>query len=506
MKKIFFKCLHILIFLLIAVMFAGVIQLRNRFSSTNLEEIIFYFKTGIENADGSAFVDIFISYIPFIFCIVLACYVIFYDITFDKVKLYSKKGKRIYPFDKVQAHRNICIFIVFMVAFIMLLNSFKIFDYVIYNNLESNFIEENYVNPKEVNIEFSEKRNLIFIVVESLETTLFSKDNNGYWDYDVIPELEELLNEEDVVTFYDNNKRENMKMLQGSSWTTASIVANSTGLPLKLRACKNDFYSNNFMNGAYALGDLLADNGYHNELISSANTSFGGIKDFYQKHGSYDIIDVDSLKKYGLKMKKNDKGDWGFNDKFLFETAKKRLQLLSKEEPFNLELITIDTHFVDGYIGNYSETKYKDRYENSFATSSKLIYEFVSWVRKQDFYDNTTIVIVGDHLSMQNDFFRKRGAKVDDRYVYSCIINSSRNIKKTNNRKITALDTYPTVVSALGGHIDGNKLGLGVNLFSSEKTLIEKNGFNKLNSELKKKSKFYDKNILNDAYLKKYDI
>ena len=68
------------------------------------------------------------------------------------------------------------------------------------------------------------------------------------------------------------------------------------------------------------------------------------------------------------------------------------------------------------------------------------------------------------------------------------------------------MDTYPTVVSALGGHIDGNKLGLGVNLFSSEKTLIEKNGFNKLNSELKKKSKFYDKNILNDAYLKKYDI
>ena len=34
-------------------------------------------------------------------------------------------------------------------------------------------------------------------------------------------------------------------------------------------------------------------------------------------------------------------------------------------------------------------------------------------------------------------------------------------------------DTYPTVVSALGGNIKGDRLGLGVNLFSSEKTLAE---------------------------------
>ena len=111
---------------------------------------------------------------------------------------------------------------------------------------------------------------------------------------------------------------------------------------------------------------------------------------------------------------------------------------------------------------------------------------------------------MGDHLSMQNEFFNKRGA--DERYVYNCIINPRNNIGKQKGRVITALDTYPTVVSALGGNIKGDKLGLGVNLFSNEKTLAEKYGLEKLDKELRKKSIFYNNNILNDEYLKKYEL
>ena len=30
-----------------------------------------------------------------------------------------------------------------------------------------------------------------------------------------------------------------------------------------------------------------------------------------------------------------------------------------------------------------------------------MIGEFVSWIKKQDFYKDTVIIITGDHLSMQ---------------------------------------------------------------------------------------------------------
>ena len=82
---------------------------------------------------------------------------------------------------------------------------------------------------------------------------------------------------------------------------------------------------------------------------------------------------------------------------------------------------------------------------------------------------------------MQDDFFKKRGAK--KRYVYNCIVNPGVEIKNNKNRIATSLDMYPTMFSSIGGIIDGDKLGLGVNLFSDKTTLAEKYGVKKLNSE-----------------------
>ena len=59
---------------------------------------------------------------------------------------------------------------------------------------------------------------------------------------------------------------------------------------------------------------------------------------------------------------------------------------------------------------------------------------------------------------------------------------------------------YPTTLAALGIKIDGNKLALGVNLFSSEQTLSEKLGFDYFYEELNKKSFFYDNDLLRNSY------
>ncbi len=83
-----------------------------------------------------------------------------------------------------------------------------------------------------------------------------------------------------------------------------------------------------------------------------------------------------------------------------------------------------------------------------------------------------------------------------NRTVYNCIINPKNKDIKNKKRIYTALDLYPTIVSALGAEIKGNRLALGVNLFSKKKTLTEKHGFKKLNNELKKYSSFYNEEIL----------
>ena len=54
------------------------------------------------------------------------------------------------------------------------------------------------------------------------------------------------------------------------------------------------------------------------------------------------------------------------------------------------------------------------------------------------------------------------------------------------------MDMVPTTLAALGVEIDGNKLGLGTNLFSGEETLREELGANYINKELKRNDKMYN--------------
>lgn len=66
-----------------------------------------------------------------------------------------------------------------------------------------------------------------------------------------------------------------------------------------------------------------------------------------------------------------------------------------QEEPFNLTMLTVDTHFEDGYMCEKCPNDYGDQYANVMACSSKQVYEFIEWVKQQPFYDNTTIVLSG---------------------------------------------------------------------------------------------------------------
>jgi phosphoglycerol transferase len=130
--------------------------------------------------------------------------------------------------------------------------------------------------------------------------------------------------------------------------------------------------------------------------------------------------------------------------------------------------------------------------------SSRQVKLFVDWCKDQPWYENTTIVIVGDHLTMDVDMGERMDENGYKRGVYNCIINGAIDIpeEKTKNKPFTTFDLFPTTLAAMGYKIDGNRLALGTNLYSDEKTLLEKHSLDYINSELAKVSKFYNKNIL----------
>ena len=389
---------------------------------------------------------------------------------------------------------SLCISILILIVSInKIVESTDITEYIANQNNDSKFIADEYIKPEKTNIEFPEqKRNLIYIFLESMETTYYSKEDGGLSEKDLIPEISKLAKEN--LNFSDTNQIGGAYTLYGTTWTVGAMSAQTAGVPLKLSIEHNSMSEYSiFLEGAYSIGEILQENGYHNFLLLGSDAVFGGRKNLFEQHGNYEIWDVESAMS---ESKISEKVWWGYNDKQLFEFAKEKILNLSKQqEPFNFTMLTADTHFPDGYKCSDCKEKWDEQYKNVISCSSEKVGEFIEWIKKQDFYENTTIVISGDHLTMQSDFFNLEEGQDYEKKVVNLIINPAVEPQNTN-RIYSTFDLYPTTLAALGVKIEGDRLALGTNLFSNEETLIEKYGLEYVNNELMKTSKFYNNNIL----------
>ena len=358
----------------------------------------------------------------------------------------------------------------------------------------SSFIDDNYVDPADVALTFPEqKRNLIYIFLESMEMTYADKENGGAFDKNVIPELTELAQENEDFSGEDKELNGGYAMT-GATWTMGAMFAHTSGIPLSISIDGNDMNTQeHFFAGAVTLGDILESAGYCQNLMIGSDATFGGRRLYFTEHGNYNIYDYNYASENGL-IPPDYRVWWGYEDEKLFSFAKDKLTELSQQStPFNFTMLTVDTHFEDGYPCELCTDEFGDnQYANVMACSSRQVKELVDWIQQQDFYENTTIVIAGDHPTMDKDFCED----VDDDYtrkVYTTYINPAAELETTEKRNYTTFDNFPTTLAALGVKIDGNRLGLGTNLFSSTQTLTDRFGIDKMESELKKKSKMMEK-------------
>lgn len=371
----------------------------------------------------------------------------------------------------------------------------EIGEYIENRNTESDFVERNYVNPNEVNVQFpEEKRNLIYIFLESMEVTYADEEHGGAYEVNYIPELTKLAIENEDFSGSEDAGLNGGYSMPGTTWTVAAMFAHTSGLPLDtIDIGSNDMDTqDDFYDSVITLGDILEQEGYSRSLMIGSDAVFGGRKLMFMHHGDYDIFDYIYAQENGW-IPEGYAVWWGYEDQRLFQFAKNKLsELAQQEEPFAFTMLTVDTHKEDGYVCSECGDEYgEDQYANVIACSDKLVSDFVEWIQEQEFYDNTTIVIVGDHPTMDSDFCQDVSSDYT-RKVYTTYINSVAEPIEDERRDYTTFDSFPTVLAALGVEIEGDRLGLGTNLFSESKTLTEKYGISRVESELKKKSDFLE--------------
>lgn len=507
---------QIIMYIIIALAALSFVAARYKiahFGGAKIDEIIFYIFNGLEGSNTSTFQDAFWSNLPFallmfgLFCLPVI------DFYRNKVSLQLRPAKSssrpaivFNPSNIRLRYKIIYAVVAFVAAFSYLLSTLSFYEYLKAQFGSTKIYETEYVDPEKVNLKFPDKkRNLVYVYLESMENTVASKENGGAADASYIPELENYLLDKNNISFSNTNQPVGGgSNLSYTGWTVGALTAQTAGIQLKNpieydRNSMGDFKK--FIPGAYTLGDVLKKEGYNQTFMIGSDKAFGGRDKLFSQHGNFKIFDLTSAKEEG-KIDEDYHIWWGYEDKKLFEYAKEEaVRLASKDEPFNLQLLTVDTHFTDGYLDETCPTPYEQKYLNVHACSSRQVYDFVEWIKTQPFFENTTVVVAGDHLGMQTEFYERMIGSESDyrRTIYNLFINSTIDSVSDSiryDRIFSTMDMYPTTLAAIGVKIPGERLGLGTNLFSGEKTLPEVYGWSHLDEELAKRSSFYNQVIL----------
>lgn len=401
----------------------------------------------------------------------------------------------IYPFSKKVS--VICCLTISVALVVSAAIRVDLTNYITYSlATESVLFEENFVDPTSVNIVFPEKKqNLIYIYLESMETSFLGEEEGGGIDTNAIPELYALAQEN--INFSHNENVGGFSALSGAGWTIGAMVSITSGIPLKtpFNINGNSYGQDEFLPGVTTLSDILHKNGYYQSLMVGSEGAFGGRKQYYEQHNTDTIYDLSTAKQERI-VPEDYYVWWGMEDYYLFEYAKQELlEISKKDQPFAFSMLTVDTHHIGGYVCEHCDNIYTEQYENVLACSSKQVYAFVEWAKQQDFYENTTIIISGDHPTMDGEYVTNNIPEGYERKVYNCFINGRAYTENTQNREFCSLDMFPTTLAALGCTIEGERLGLGTNLFSNTQTLCEELGTKQFDKELSKKSDYYNKNF-----------
>ncbi len=372
------------------------------------------------------------------------------------------------------------------------MNVWSMITYHQYKSETSNFYEENYVIPQEVKISFpAKKRNLILIFGESIEATYAQTPEHNYFGNDLIPELHALAKSN--IHFSDNAYLGGSYEIDGTQWTQAGLFAQTCGAPIQLPINDPNWFhpKDGFYPKAWCLYDILKAQGYETSFLIGSNGEFAGMNKFVETHGRHRLLDINFYaERDGLELsfEKTTK----LPDKQLFIYAQEELRNLSKQnKPFVFTLMTLDTHYgTSKFADDICQRKYgpHNNIENVVSCADFQIARFIDWLKEQEFYKNSVVVFVGDHITMNQRFTKDMNRK-----PINIFINAPITAANTQNRTFTPFDIYPTIVESLGAEIEGHRLGLGTSLFADIPTLTEgKMSVEEMDINVRKKSRLYD--------------
>jgi len=305
-------------------------------------------------------------------------------------------------------------------------------------------------------------KNLVLVFLEGLETV--------YMEESIFPGLTPNLNALNAQGWQLNN----LNQIEGTGWTMGGLVAMLCGTPLIYESSLggNNIMFTRFLDKATCLPDILRQADYQQVFMGGASLEFAGKGDFLRQH-SFDQV----LGRAALRQQLPDSsylGAWGLFDDSLFALAWQQYQRLAAEDkPFNLTLLTVDTHHPGGEPSS-SCSPYAE-IDNSILhavhCTDYLVGNFIEQLKQHPAYEDTVVVMVSDHLALRNNAF-SLFPKDYERHLYFNVLNSDH--QASSEVLATPMDLAPTILKMLDITHDASFL-VGIDLIDADGQRSDRN-------------------------------
>lgn len=319
----------------------------------------------------------------------------------------------------------------------------------------------------------AEGRNLIMVQMESMQSMMLQQD---YFGQEITPFLNSLIDEEGTIYF------DNFYCQLGAGNTSDAEFVSNNSIVGSIESYTYQLYQDNYFRG---LPWILKDLGY------DTNVFHGYDKAFWNRENVYPTLGFDTY--YGATEFVNDNIEGigagnivGISDSAFFEQTIEYMKSLP--EPYYSFIITLSTHnpfglpeFLQEIELRPEEENIVGRYIQSVNYSDRCLEEFFDGLREEGLYDNSIIVLYGDHFGLtraDNGITEVVTNWLGEPYTYYEMVRVPLIIHipgYEGNETISIAggqwDTFPTVAYLLGIE-ELDTLYLGQNLLTADSGFV----------------------------------
>jgi phosphoglycerol transferase len=322
-------------------------------------------------------------------------------------------------------------------------------------------------------------KNLILLYVESLEVGFSDTEKFGR---DLNKSINELFSQPPY----------RLMQAPGTSWTTAGMISSQCGVPLA------PFMHNALehrrapvLGSLTCLSDVLRAHNYYQAFYVGPELKFSGMDKFYLNHGFDRAWGKQQIDEALNKPQLNTGWGGGVNDDTLLDIA--YLDIVEKQgarRPFNVTIITTDNHATHGIVSPRCSNAFVGSQINSVIECTNLtINRFVHRLKKAGVFSDTVLVVMGDHLFMNNS--EQKQFVAPKRFVYFNFLGGNTALLKAERDLLTHFDVFPSILALLG-QSSQKRIHLGSSLFEESSKQVSDLHSRVLDSSILNKSPLYD--------------